>query len=87
MASISWMWEGLRKDKGVETKAFKKGTYDHPTPTNELRPMNPDIKDSPLHTVVTAINTRLFMIQNLQKRIGIIFCPKGQHQKTKSISI
>ena len=31
-----WMWEGLRKDKGVETKSFKKGTYDHPTPTNQL---------------------------------------------------
>ena len=26
-----WMWEGLRKDKGVETKSFKKGTYHYPT--------------------------------------------------------
>jgi hypothetical protein len=51
-----WMWEGLRKDKGVETKSFKKGTYDHPTPTNQLRPIKPDEKDSPLQTVVTAIN-------------------------------
>ena len=51
-----WMWEGLKKDKGVETKYFKKGTYDHPTPTNQLRPINPNDKDSPLQTVVTAIN-------------------------------
>jgi hypothetical protein len=52
----SWMWEGLRKDKGIEPRSFKKGTYDHPSPTNELRPLNPNEKDSPLQTVITAIN-------------------------------
>lgn len=51
-----WMWEGLRKDKTVEAKSFKKGTFDYPTPTNQLRPINPNDKDSPLQTVVTAIN-------------------------------
>jgi hypothetical protein len=51
-----WMWEGLRKDKGIETKYFKKGTYDHPSPVNALKPINPNVKDSPLQTVVTAIN-------------------------------
>ena len=27
---VKWMREGLRKDKGIETKAFDIGTYDHP---------------------------------------------------------
>ena len=52
----SWMWEGLRKDKGIETKAFKKGDYNHPLPTNELRQVNPNDRDSPMESKITAIN-------------------------------
>ena len=52
-----WMWEGLRKDKTIESKSFKTGTYEHPSPTNALRPINPQEKDSPLQAVITAINT------------------------------
>ena len=53
---VKWMWEGLRKDKGIETKAFDIGTYDHPLPTNELRQINPNDRDSPLESKITAIN-------------------------------
>ena len=78
----SWMWEGLRKDKGVETKSFKKGTYDYPTPTNSLRPMKPE-KDSPLETVVTAINYKTvydteFTKENWDKILAERSAPKDE---------
>ena len=76
------MWEGLRKDKGVETKSFKKGTYDYPTPTNSLRPMKPE-KDSPLETVVTAINYKTvydteFTKENWDKILAERSAPKDE---------
>lgn len=49
------MWEGLRKDKGIETKAFNLGTY-HPMPTNELRQIKPNDRNSPYESKITAIN-------------------------------
>ena len=78
-----WMWEGLRKDKGVETKSFKKGTYDHPSPTNQLRPINPNDKDSPLQTVVTAINYKTvydteFTKENWEKILEERSAPKDK---------
>jgi hypothetical protein len=53
---MKWMWEELRKDKGIETKAFNLGTYDHPMSTNELRQVNPNDRHSPYESKITAIN-------------------------------
>lgn len=79
-----WMWEGLRKDKGIETKSFKVGTYDHPTPSNQLRPINPNDKEnSPLQTVVTAINYKQmydteYTKENWDKILAERSAPKDQ---------
>lgn len=88
-----WMWEGLRKDKGIETKSFKVGTYDHPTPTNALRPINHNDKESPLETVITAINTKIvydteFTQENWDKILAERSGPKdSKHIKMALVKI
>ena len=77
------MWEGLRKDKGVETKSFKKGTYDYPTPTNSSATHETFEKDSPLETVVTAINYKTvydteFTKENWDKILAERSAPKDE---------
>jgi hypothetical protein len=53
-----WMYEGMRRDKGIETKYFDKGTYDHPIPDTELKPLDPRDKDKGYTSVITAINLK-----------------------------
>ena len=78
------MWEGLRKDKGIETKAFKKGDYNHPLPTNELRQVNPNDRDSPMESKITAINYKQvyeipFTKENYEKVVAERSAPREEN--------
>jgi hypothetical protein len=87
------MWEGLRKDKGIETKAFDIGTYDHPLPTNELRQINPNGRDSPYESKITAIKYKQvyeipFTKENYEKVLAQRSAPREEkHINMKLLKI
>ena len=52
-----WAWEGMRRDKDIEVSpSFVTGIYDHPFAETALRQDNPNDKDSPYRTIITASN-------------------------------
>jgi hypothetical protein len=90
---VKWMWEGLRKDKWIETKAFNLGNYDHPIPTNELRQVNPNKRDSPYESKITAINYKQvyeipFTKENYEKVLAERSAPREEkHINMKLLKI
>ncbi len=86
-----WMWEGLRRDKGIQTKAFKTGDYNHPMPVNELKPINPNDKEAGYRSVITAINhKRMFEIpftkENYDKVLAERSGPRDERHINMSLS-
>ena len=82
------MWEGLRKDKGIENKAFDLGTYDHPLPTNELRQVNPNDRDSLYQSVLTAINhEQIYEIPFTGEKYDKVVAERSGPREEKHISM
>ena len=85
---VKWMWEGLRKDKGIENKHFDLGTYDHPMPTNELRQINPNDRESPYQSVLTAINHKqVYEIPFTKENYDKVVAERSGPRETKHINM
>ena len=72
---------------------FNLGTYDHPIPTNELRQVNPNNRDSPYESKITAINYKQvyeipFTKENYEKVLAERSAPREEkHINMKLLKI
>jgi hypothetical protein len=76
-----WNWEALNRAKQIETSMFDVGVYDHPVPDTRLVLTDPNKRDSPSKSVVTAINYQQvyeipFSKENFEKELAKRSAPK-----------
>jgi hypothetical protein len=86
----TWMYEGLKRDKGIESHSFKLGNYEHPIPETELKYLDPNDKDKGYTSVITAINHKTvydtpFTKENIERVLAERSGPKDEKHVNMSL--